>query len=156
MADDYSLLTRSERIEQFVYDHAPAPVRDWMDKRDMDRIADAEYARHEKLSSAGFYDENKTTDQRREIAGMVQSDSSQTDRSLWDQAKDFAYRHAPEAVRDRIDDNRAIARIEASMADQRQTSLWDQTAEVGRQTRQEAPQQESPQEKEFQKRQLSM
>lgn len=33
--------------------------------------------------------------------------------NMWDRVKDFAYRHAPEAVRERIDDNRAIARLEA-------------------------------------------
>ena len=153
--------------------------------------------------------------------------------SLWDKVKDFTYNHAPEAVRERIDDNRAIARLEASMAesarngdpvavqwlskepmtmqpseakleamieemssrpmpddvvrhlarqdareaaerpstgswqgwkpsesttieDQRQTNLWQQTMEIGRQTRQVAPQQESPQEQDHLRRQLSL
>lgn len=40
--------------------------------------------------------------------------------------------------------------------DQRQTDLWQQTAEIGRQARQEAPQQDSPQERELQRRQLSL
>jgi hypothetical protein len=35
--------------------------------------------------------------------------------TLWDRAKDFAYRHAPEWVQQRVDDNRAIARVTESL-----------------------------------------
>jgi hypothetical protein len=44
----------------------------------------------------------------------------------------------------------------STIADQRQTTLWQQTMEVGRQVRQAEGQQESSQEKEHQRRQLSL
>lgn len=74
--------------------------------------------------------------------------------NLWDTTKEFVQNH--------IDDHRAVARLKASMAesaeisDQRQMSLWQQTMEIGRQARQQEPQQDSPQEQEHQRRQLSL
>lgn len=44
----------------------------------------------------------------------------------------------------------------STIEDKRQTDLWQQTIEIGRQARQAEAQQESPQERELQRRQLSL
>lgn len=50
------------RIENFIYDHGPKPVRDWMDRRTLDREADEQYKLHTDRVASGFYDQPEGRD----------------------------------------------------------------------------------------------